>query len=80
MSNGKLPDGPGPLVDYAEQCEPATNDDWFLIQRATFGGDDGVELLDGIHQEAMMSASPGATYICIVFHEDTMQLSMTALP
>jgi hypothetical protein len=80
MSNGKLPDGARPLVVYAEPCDPTTSDDWFHIKRATFGGDDGVEFLDGTHLEAMMSASPGATHPCIVFHEDAMQLSMIALP
>lgn len=78
MSNGKLPDGARPLVVYAEECDPTTNDDWFHIKRATFGSDDSAEFLDGIHLEAMMSASPAATHLCIVFHEDTMQLSMTA--
>jgi hypothetical protein len=80
MSNGKLPDGARPLVVYAEQCDPTTSDDWFHIKRATFGGDDGVEFLDGAYLEAMMAASPGANHLCIVFHEDTMQLSMIALP
>lgn len=67
MSNGKLPDGARPLVVYAEQCDPTTSDDWFHIKRATFGGDDGVESLDGTQLEAMMSASPGVTHLCIVF-------------
>ena len=80
MSDGKPPDGASPLLVYAEQCDPTTRDDWFHIKRATFGGDDGVEFLDGIHLEAMMSVSPGATHLCIVFHEDTMRLSLTALP
>jgi len=80
MSNGKLPDGARPLVVYAEQCDPTTSDDWLYIKRATFGGDDGVEFLDGAYLEAMMAASRGATHLCIVFHEDTMQLSMNALP
>jgi hypothetical protein len=80
MSNGKLPDGAKSLVIYAEECDPTTNDDWFHVKRATFGGDDGIEFFDGVHLEAMMTASPGATHLCIVFHEDTMQLSMIALP
>lgn len=77
MSNGKLPDGSRPLVVYAEECDPTTNDDWFHVKRATFGGDDGVEFFDGVHLEAMMTASPGATHLCVIFHGDTMQLTMT---
>jgi hypothetical protein len=39
MSNGTLPDGAKPLVVYAEECDPGTNDDWFDVKRRTFGGD-----------------------------------------
>jgi hypothetical protein len=69
-----------PLVVHAEECDPMSNDDWFYIKRARFGGDDGVEFPDGAHLEAMPVASPNATHLCIVLHEDTMQLSMIALP
>ncbi|KRA65181.1 DUF3085 domain-containing protein [Rhizobium sp. Root651] len=75
MSNCKLPEGIRPLVIYAEECDPNTNEDWFHVKRATFGGDDGVEIFDGASLEAMMAASPTASHLSIVFH-DAMHLSL----
>jgi hypothetical protein len=74
LSNGKLAGGQKPLVVYAEECDPATNDDWFEVKRRTFGGDDGVNFLDAGQLEAMMAVSPDATHLRIVFADDTMQL------
>jgi hypothetical protein len=73
-SNGNLPDGARPLVAYAEECNPGTNDDWFEVKRRTFGGDDGVDFLDAAQLEAMMAASPGSTHLGIAFIGDSMQL------
>lgn len=78
MSNGNLPEGRRPLVVYAAECDPTTNDDWFHVKRQTFGGDDGIEFFDAAHLEAMMAASPDATHLCVVFLSDTMQLSLIA--
>ncbi|WP_018240610.1 DUF3085 domain-containing protein [Ensifer sp. BR816] len=76
LSNGKLADGAKALVVYAEECDPASNDDWFEVKRGTFGGDDGVDFIDAAQLEAMMAASPGATHLRIVFTSGTMQLFM----
>ncbi|MFB2553979.1 DUF3085 domain-containing protein [Ensifer soli] len=76
MSNGKLPEGGRPLVVYAEECDPTSNDDWFHIKRQTFGGDDGIEFFDADHLEALIAASPAATHLFIASHEETMELSM----
>ena len=74
LSNGKLAGSQNPFVGYAEECNPATNDDWFEVKRRTFGGDDGVDFLDAGQLEAMMAASPDATHLRIVFEADSMQL------
>lgn len=78
MSNGQLLDGAKPLVVYAEECDPSTNDDWFDVKRRTFGGDDGVDFVDAEQLEPMMEAAPEATHLRIVFHQDSMQLTLTA--
>ncbi len=74
LSNGKLPDDAKPLVVYAGECDPRTNDDWFDVKRRTFGGDDGVDLIDAKQLEAMMAAAPDATHLRIAFLSDSMQL------
>ncbi len=78
MSNGQLLDGAKPLVVYAEECDPSTNDDWFDVKRRTFGGDDGVDFIDAEQLEPMMAAAPEATHLRIVLHQDSMQLTLTA--
>lgn len=78
MSNGKLLDGAKPLVVYAEECDPRANDDWFEVKRRTFGGDDGVDFIDAKQLEPMMATAPEATHLRIVFHQDSMQLTLTA--
>ncbi|PDS41343.1 hypothetical protein CO662_29330 [Rhizobium anhuiense] len=78
MSNGKLLDGAKPLVVYAEECDPSTNDDWFDVKRRTFGGDDGVDFINAKQLEPMMVAAPEATHLRMVFHLDSMQLTLTA--
>lgn len=76
LSNGKLPDGTKPLVVYAEDCDPRTNDDWFDVKRRTFGGDDGVDFIGAEQLEAMMAAAPEATHLHIAFLQDSMQLTL----
>lgn len=78
MSNGKLLDGAKPLVVYAEECDPSTNDDWFDVKRRTFGGDDGADFIDAEQLEPMMAAAPEATHLRIAFHQDLMQLTLIA--
>ena len=80
LSNGKLPEGAKPLVVYAEECDPRTNDDWFAVKRRTFGGDDGVDFIDAEQLEAMMTAAPEATHLRIAFLQDSMQLFLVAKP
>ena len=48
MHNANLDDGDKPVIVYARECDPTTmdTDDWWSIKEDTFGGDDGVELLD----------------------------------
>ena len=77
LSNGKLAGVEKPFVVYAEECNPATTDDWFEVKRQTFGGDDGVDFLDAGQMEAMMAESPNATHLRIVFADDAMQLILT---
>ncbi|NTF91675.1 DUF3085 domain-containing protein [Agrobacterium rhizogenes] len=77
MSNGKLPDGGRPLVVYAEECDPRTDDDWFGVKRRTFGGDDGV-YFDAEQLEAMTAAAPEATHLCIAYLQDSMQFTLIA--
>lgn len=78
LSNGILPNGNKPLVVYAEECDPCTNDDWFDVKRRTFGGDDGVEFIDGEQLEAMMTVAPEAKHLRIAFLPDSMQLYLVA--
>ena len=78
LSNGKLPDGTKPLVVYAEECDPRTNDDWFDVKRRTFGGDDGADFIAAEQLEAMMAAAPEATHLRIAFVQDSMQLTPIA--
>ena len=75
-SNGNIAAGDRPLVAYAEECNPDTNEDWFDIKRRTFGGDDGVDFLDAGQLEVMMAANPEATHLCIAFTGDSMQLCL----
>ncbi|MBX5173523.1 DUF3085 domain-containing protein [Rhizobium sp. NZLR1b] len=78
MSNGILPDRARPLVAYAEECNPNSNDDWFDVKRRTYGGDDGVDFIDAKQLETMMAAAPEATHLRIAFHQDSMQLTLIA--
>ncbi len=78
MFNGQLLDGAKPLVVYAEECDPSTNDDWFDVKRRTFGGDYGVDFIDAEQLEPMMAAAPEATHLRIEFHQDSMQLTLIA--
>lgn len=78
LSNGKLAEGQRPFVVYAEECDPKTNPDYWQYKRHHFGGDDGVEFLDGAMLVKLIAASPGCTHLRVVFHEDSMQLTVIA--
>ncbi|THK36766.1 DUF3085 domain-containing protein [Ensifer sp. MPMI2T] len=73
-SNGALAEGHKPLVAYAEECDPLSNDDWFEVKRRTFGGDDGVDFLDADELEALIAASPGCTHLAIDFSPAAIEL------
>lgn len=74
-SNGKLA-GARPLVVYAYECDPTQNDDWFEVKRCTFGGDDGVEFLDAVELERLMSAAPDAAHVRIVMDDSAMTIDL----
>lgn len=74
-SNGKLA-GARPLVVYAEECDLTRNGDWFETKRRTFGGDDGVEFLDAVELERLMSAAPDATHVRISMDDDAMTIDL----
>lgn len=78
MSNGKLAEGQRPFVVYAEECDPKTNPDYWRYKRQHFGGDDGVEFLDGAMLVKLIAASPGCTHLRFAFHKDSMQLTVIA--
>lgn len=80
MSNGVLTEGQKPLVAYAVECDPTSNADWWETKRQTFGGDDGVDFIDASELEAMITASPKATHLCIEFLLDSMQLYLVERP
>ncbi|MFK4259139.1 DUF3085 domain-containing protein [Agrobacterium tumefaciens] len=74
MSNGKLSEGQRPCVVYAEECDPKTNPDWWNYKRRHFGGDDGVEFLDGAMLVKVIAASPGCTHLQITMEETSMSI------
>ncbi len=71
-SNGKLADGEKPLVFYAEECDPRTNDDWHEIKCRTYGFDDGVDFIAAQSLEALIDGSPGCTHLRIAFLQNSM--------
>lgn len=77
-SNGKLA-GARPLVVYAQECDPTQNDDWFEVKRRAFGGDDGVEFLDAVELERLMSAAPVAAHVRIVMDDSAMTIDLICL-
>ncbi|WP_343059552.1 DUF3085 domain-containing protein [Mycoplana azooxidifex] len=71
-SNDELAEGAKPLGAYAEECDPRRNDDWLVVKRRTFGGDDGVDFLDADGLEALIAASPSCAHLRISFLPDAM--------
>lgn len=72
MHNGMFPDGEKPVVIYAEECNPDTSpDDWWDVKRATFGGDDGVDVVE---LETVKSALDKGGWLEFEFDENSMQI------
>lgn len=76
MSNGKLPEGKKPMIVYAEECDPRTNEAWFEVKHDTYGGDDGADFIDAADVEAMMAASPEAIHLRFTFTSDSIQIDL----
>lgn len=77
-SNGKLA-GARPLVIYAAECDPTTNNDWFEIKRRTFGGDDGVDFIDAVELERLISAAPDATHLRVSMDDNALTIDLIRL-
>ncbi|SCX22809.1 hypothetical protein DSM25558_3224 [Agrobacterium sp. DSM 25558] len=75
MSNGKLAEGQRPYVAYAKECDPKTNPDWWHYKRQHFGGDDGIEFLEGAMLVKLIAASPGCTDLQIIMGETSMAIT-----
>ena len=76
LSNGKLAEGQRPLVIYAEECDPKTNPDYWHYKRRYFGGDDGVEFIDAVELEKLVTAQPDATHLQIVMDDTSISISV----
>ena len=76
LSNGRLAEGQRPLVIYAEECDPKTNPDYWHYKRRHFGGDDGVEFIDAVELENLISTQPDATRLRIVMDDTSLSISL----
>ncbi|CVI64326.1 DUF3085 domain-containing protein (plasmid) [Agrobacterium leguminum] len=76
MSNGKLAGSQRALVVYAEECNPQTNPDYWHYKRQYFGGDDGVEFLDAMEIERLITAAPDATHLRIIMDDSSMSIEL----
>lgn len=76
MSSGKLSEGQRSLVVYAEECNPQTNPDYWHYKRQYFGGDDGVEFLDAMEIERLITAAPDATHLRIIMDDSSMSIEL----
>ena len=78
MSNVKLAGSQRALVVYVEECNPQSNPDYWHYKRQYFGGDDGVEFLDAMEIERLITAAPDATHLRIImdvgFHAELSRL------
>lgn len=77
-SNGRLAEA-RLLVVYAQECDPTRSDDWFEIKRRTFGGDDGVDFLDAVELERLMSAAPDGTHMRFSMDDSAMTIDLIRL-
>lgn len=76
MSNGKLAGSQRALVVYAEECNPQTNPDYWHYKRQYFGGDDGVEFLDAMEIERLITAARHATHLRIIMDDSSMSIEL----
>ncbi|MDI4665975.1 DUF3085 domain-containing protein [Xanthobacter autotrophicus] len=74
LSNGKLAEGQRPLVCYAQECNPATNPDYWHYKRQHFGADDGIEFLDAEELQTIIQATPAATHLRIETTDTSISL------
>lgn len=74
LSNGEPAEGQRPCVVYAEECDPETNPNYWHNKRRHFGGDDGVEFLEGAMLVKLIAASPGCTHLQITMEETSMSI------
>ena len=67
-------------IAYATECDPNKRecDDWWQVERATFGGDDGVEFISIEEIERISAGPPGAEpkSLCINFTPTRMTISV----
>lgn len=79
MSNGRPPDKrdaqDGCFVAYARGLNPHTDPDWWQTKRATYGGDDGADILDVI-DDVQLLMRRGETEIRIEIDENHIGLLM----
>ncbi|WP_457298669.1 DUF3085 domain-containing protein [Phyllobacterium sp. P5_D12] len=73
MHNGVFPDGEKAVVAYAEECNPEKNGDWYDVKRDTFGGDDGVDLVD---KETVKSALDQNGWLEFTFTPEQMMVNV----
>ncbi|MER8929778.1 DUF3085 domain-containing protein [Mesorhizobium sp. M0700] len=76
LSNGILAKDQRPLIVYADECNPATNPDFWHYKRQHFGGDDGIDFLDAAELERLMVAAPSATHLRIEMTDTSMSLGL----
>lgn len=76
MSSGKIAEKQRPLVIYAEECNPKTNPDYWHYKRRYFGGDDGIEFLDGAELERIIAAAPDATHLRFIMDDTSLSISL----
>lgn len=74
MSNGKLAEGRGALVIYAEECHPA-GEPWWDYKRRHFGADDGIQFLDAEGVLRTINGPAGATHLTVRLTEASITLT-----
>lgn len=79
MSNGRLTKDARPMVCYADQCNPATNPDWYDYKRRYFGGDDGVEFLAAEEILSIADRRRTATHLRIDLDANSVGISVIVM-
>jgi hypothetical protein len=78
MSNGlpgipKRDGGEGSHVVYADRCDPSKDLGWYDLKRATFGGDDGAEMLT-IVDSVIEEEGRGYTHVEVALTQDQIKI------